>query len=149
MAKLAVNRCSSSAVRLESGQQYSSSQTCLSSACRLWFPGNSRTQFYPTDISDFSRPAMIGKERDGQCYYVAIGSNDDRRCLFSKNLSTELLAGAAQKSGRILDRDPRRYLSPSFCLKDQAASRTSELPLTAVCVICSLKSQMLEMWQSP
>lgn len=86
---------------------------------------------------------MLGKERDGQCYYVAIGSTDDRRCLFNKNPSTKLLSGAVKKSGRILNRDPRRYLCPPFCLK--AASHTSKLPLTAVCVICSVKPWMLEM----
>jgi len=59
-----------------------------------------------------------------------------------RHLSVLLLAGVVQKRGRILDRDPRRSPCPPLCLK--AGSCISELPLTAVRVICSLKPLMME-----
>lgn len=61
--------------------------------------------------------------------------------------SVLLLAGAVQKRSRILDSGPRRSPCPPLCLK--AGTCMSELPLTAVCVICSLKSLMMEISQSP
>ena len=64
-----------------------------------------------------------------------------------RHLSALLLAGAVQKTGGVLDRDPRRSPCPPLCLK--AGSRVSELPLTAVCVIYSLQPLMMEISQSP
>lgn len=128
--------------------QPSSSQTSLPFACCVWFPGSSGTQPYPTYISLPLVRVLCGRGKEmGNTATQLVDPPMAEGVTGRRHLSVLLLAGALQKRGRILDRDPRRSPCLSLCLK--AGSHMSELPLTAVCVICSLKPLMMEILQSP
>lgn len=90
---------------------------------------------------------MLEREGVGQQCCIASGSADGGKCHWQETSECTAFGWSCAKEGRILDPGPRRSPCPPPCSKVGACM--SELPLTAVCVICSLKSLMMEISQSP